>query len=117
MLSNGLSWIKYFKFPSLNFLSLGTFLFCWNTVGMPVSLPSDILLEVHPFAHSLLQRQLDTVHQVMSFLGKTAFCASGYAQLCQFGCVICCDMLNVYHSPAHSFLLFQLIFSSMASAS
>ena len=43
-------------------------------------LPSDKLLEIWQFAHSLLQKQPVTVHQVMSFLVKIAFYAKGYAQ-------------------------------------
>ena len=82
---------------------------------MSVSLPSDKLLEILKLAHSLLQRQPVAVHQDMSFLGKTAFCAYGHAQLFQLGCVIQCDVLNVYHSPAHLFVYFTFLFQHSTS--
>ena len=47
-----------------------------------------------------------TVSQVMSLLCKTTFYANGHAQLCQLCHVIQSYMLNVYHSPAHYFILF-----------
>ena len=58
--------------------------------------------------NTLLLRQSITAQQVMSFLGKTTLCASGHAQLYWLCYVIQSDMLNVYHSPGHLFLLFQL---------
>ena len=76
---------------------------------MSVSLPSVKLLEVQQLVvHSFLQRELDAVHQVMSFLGETTFCANGHAQLWQLCNIIQSDMLNVYHSPADLFLSFHL---------
>ena len=41
------------------------------------------------------------VCQVMSFLGKTIFCANGNAQFCQLCCDIQSNILNVYYSPIH----------------
>ena len=55
---------------------------------MSVSLPSDTLLKIQQLAHSLLQTQPVTFNQVVSFLGRTTFCANGYAQLFQLCCVI-----------------------------
>ena len=85
----------------------------WNTVDMSFSLPSTKLDEIQKFAHALLQRQPVTVHQVMSFLSKTAFCANGHAHLCQLCLVVQSDMLNVYHCPANFFLSFCLFLPSL----
>ena len=79
--------------PQFSFLVL-----CWDTVDMSMSLTSDKLLETWQMAHCLLQRQPFTVHQAMSSLDKTTFCANGHVQICQFCHVIQSDMLNVYHS-------------------
>ena len=49
---------------------------------------------------------------VISFLGRTNFCASGYAQLCWLSCVIQSDMLKLYHSLANLFCSFHLSFSA-----
>ena len=62
-------------------------------------------------AYDLLLRQSFTVHQVMSFLGKTMFCGNGHVQLHWLCHVIRSDMLNVYHSPAHLILSFHLSLS------
>ena len=40
---------------------------CWDTMNMPVPLLSENLLEIQQLAHSLLQIQPVSVHQVMSF--------------------------------------------------
>ena len=77
---------------------------------MSVSLSSDKLLKIWQLATSLLQTQSVTVHQIMSFLGKTSFCASGNAQLHHLCHVIQSDMLNVYHSQPHLFCSFHLSF-------
>ena len=79
MLSIGSSWDYILIFPCLNFVSLCTFLFkeCWDMVDMSVSLPSTILLEIQQLVHGLLSRHPVTVHQVMSFLGKTNFVPMG----------------------------------------
>ena len=77
---------------------------------MSVSLPSDKLLEIQQLVHSFLKKQPITVHQVISFLCKTTFHSSGYVQLCQLCCVIQSDMLHVYHSPAHLYVLFTFLF-------
>ena len=62
--------------PSLNSISHKDFLFsglCWNTVDMPVSLPSDRLIEIHQLAHALFQRQPVTVCWVKFFLARPLF--------------------------------------------
>ena len=46
------------------------------------------LLVLQQLAHSLLQRQPVTVHEVLFFLGKTTICVNGHAQLCLLCCVI-----------------------------
>ena len=98
------------KFPSLNPVSNRNFLIglCWHTLDMSISLPSDKLTETNQLAHTLLQRQPITVHQVMSFLGKSTLCANGHAQHCQLCCVIQSAMLNVYHSPVQLYLSLHL---------
>ena len=63
------------------------------------------LTEIQQLVHALLLRAVITVHQVMSFLAKTIFCAYHLAKFCSLCCVIHSDMLNVYHSPAHIFLV------------
>ena len=55
---------------------------------MSVSLPPDKCLEIQQLAYSLLQRQPVTVHDVLSFLGKSTICRNGHPQLCQLFCVI-----------------------------
>ena len=75
---------------------------------MCVSLLSNKLLEIQQLAHDLLQRKPITVHQAMSILHKTTFCAHGQAQLCQLCHVIQSIMLNVYPSRAQLFLSFHL---------
>ena len=74
---------------------------------MSVSFLSDKLLQIQQLAHPLLQMQPVTVHQVISSLGKTTFCANGHAQLCQLCHVIQSDMLDVCHSSAHLFCSFH----------
>ena len=66
-------------FPALNCISLITFHLlgvCWDALDMLVSLLSDKLPELQQLTYSVLQMQPVTVHQVMSFLGKTTFCAN-----------------------------------------
>ena len=82
----------------------------WHTVDMSVSLASEKLLEIQQLAYSLLERQPVTLNEVMSFLGKTTFCANGHAQFYHLCCVIQSVMLNVYHSPAHLFFHFTFLF-------
>ena len=65
---------------------------CWNTVDMSVFLPSDKLNEIQQMAHSLLQNQSVTVHDIMFILGKNTFFASGHTQHCQLCYVIQSDM-------------------------
>ena len=86
---------------------------CWYTVGMFVSLPNHKHIEIQRLAHALLQRQPVTIHQVMSFVGRTTFCANGPVQICQLCCVMQSEMLNVYHSPTHLFLSFHLSHSAL----
>ena len=49
---------------------------------MSVSLPSNKLLEIQHWTHSLLHRQSVKGHQVIYFLGKTTLGPIGQAQLC-----------------------------------
>ena len=49
---------------------------------MFVSLPTGELLEKKQLTLTLLQMQPVIICQVMSFLGKASFSASGHAQLC-----------------------------------
>ena len=86
------------------------FLRLFGIQWMCLSLPSHKPLQIQQLSHWLLQIQPVTVCQVVSFLGKTNFCASGDAQLCLFCSVIQCDMFNVYHSPAHLFCSFCIFF-------
>ena len=79
---------------------------CWDTVHMSVSLPPDKLADIQQLALSLLQNLHDTVHWVMSFLGKANFFTNGRTQLWRLCCVIQSAMLTVYHSPTLCFLLF-----------
>ena len=88
-----------------NFLFLGL---CWDTMDINVSLLSDKCLEMQHLAPGLLLRQPITVHMVMSFHGKTTFCANRHAQLCQLYHVIQSDMLTVYHSLTQLFLSHHL---------
>ena len=89
---------------------------CWDTGDMSISLPSDKLLEIQHLVHSLLQKQPVTVHWIISFLGKTNFCANGHAQLCQqclsFGvtCWICIIFWLTY------FVLFIFPFRSASTS-
>ena len=46
---------------------------------MSVCLPSDKLPGIKQLALALLQRHPIMVHQVLSFVGKTTFCASEHA--------------------------------------
>ena len=78
---------------------------------MPVSLPSDKLVEIQQLTLSLLQRQPVTVHQVISFLVRPPFVPKDMHNLCQLYCVIEIDMLSVYHFIAHLFCSFQLCLS------
>ena len=86
---------------SFTFLGL-----CWDTVHMSVSLPPDKLADIQQLALSLLHTPHVTVHKVMSFLGKANFCINGHSQLRRLCRVIQSDMLSVYHSPTHCFLVF-----------
>ena len=86
---------------SFTFLGL-----CWDTVHMSVSLPPDKLADIQQLALSLLHTPHVTVHKVMSFLGKANFCINGHSLLRRLCRVIQCDMLSVYHSPTHCFLVF-----------
>ena len=83
---------------------------CWDTVNMSVSLPPDKLADIQQLAHSLLQTQTVTVHWVMSFLGKTIFCASGHSPLWRLFCSfrMAC-LLFITLSPI-CFLLFTFRF-------
>ena len=73
-----------------------------------LSLLSDKFIQIQQLAHALLQRQPVTVHQLMSFFGNTTFCANRHAQLHWLYHVIHSDMLNVYQSPTHLFISFDL---------
>ena len=73
---------------------------------MSVSLPPDKLADIQQLALFLLQNQHMTVHRVMSFLIKANFCTNSHSQLCHLCHVIQSDMLRVYHSPIHLFLMF-----------
>ena len=88
-----------------------TFVF-WDCIGIQwiclSLLPSEKLLEIQQLAHDLLQRKSVKVYWVMSFLGKTTFCASGHTQFYQLCHVIQSDMLIVYHLKDHFFLSFHL---------
>ena len=86
---------------SFTFLGL-----CWDTVHMLVSLPPDKLADIQQLALSLLHTPHVTVRKVMSFLGKANFCINGHSQLRRLCHVILSDMLSVYHSPTHCFLVF-----------
>ena len=71
-------------FPKSDLCLSQTFCFlglCWDTVQMSVSLPPDKLADIQQLALSLLLSQHDTVHRVMSFLGKANFCTNGHSQL------------------------------------
>ena len=104
----GPSWSTYQFFKSDLHLSQSfTFLgLCWDTVHMSVSLPPDKLADIQQLALSLLHTPHVTVRKVMSFLGKANFCINGHSQLRQLCRVIQSDMLSVYHSPTHCFLMF-----------
>ena len=54
---------------------------CWDTVNMSVSLPPDELAGIQQLALPFLLTQPVSVQQVLSFLGKANFCASGHSQL------------------------------------
>ena len=51
-----------------------------------------------------------------SFMGRTTYCTSGYAHLCQLCCGIQSDLLNVYNYPAHVFFLSPFSFSMVTSS-
>ena len=82
---------------------------------MSVSLPPDKLADIQQLALSLLKTQPVIVHQVMSFLGKATFCASGHSQLWRLCYVIQSDMLTVYHSSIHLFFSCLLFLFSFVS--
>ena len=82
----------------IGFLVLGL---CWDTVDMSISLPSDKLLEIQHLSPFLLLRHPVIACQIMSFLGKTTFCANRHVQLCQLCYVIQINMLNGKYSSAH----------------
>ena len=94
-------------FPSLTFASLRLYFggLCWDTVHMSASLPPDKLADIQQLSLSLLQTQCGIVCQVMSFLGKANFCASGYSLMWRLCHVINSVMLTVYHSPPQLFFL------------
>ena len=81
-------------------------------VHICVSLPSNKIDEIWDLAYSLLQRYSVTVCQVMFFLVRANFCASGHSQLQQWSHIIQSDMLHVFHSPAYFY--FFLLFSGLA---
>ena len=85
----------------------------WSTVNMSVALFSDKVLEIWNLVTSLLQTQSVTVHQVMSFWGKTYICFKGYIQLFCLCHVIQSHMLNVYHLLAHLFCSVHLSFPAL----
>ena len=89
---------------------------CWNTVHMSVSLPSDKLADIQQLALYLLQTQPVAVCQVMSFLGKVNFCASGNSQMQRLCHAIRSDILTVYHSPTHLFSSVHFFFFSFTLA-
>ena len=70
---------------------------------MSVSFPPDMLADIQQLALSLLQTQPVTIHQVMSFLGKTSFVpmASPNCRDCVVSFRV--TLLTVYHSPTHLF--------------
>ena len=112
LLSHGLSLNTYYFFqvwtPShAAIFFLGLF---WETVEMFVSLPCDKLFKVLQLSHALLWRQPFTVHQLASFWGKTILCVTGHTQLHWLCHVIQSNMLNVYNSLTHIFLLFTFPF-------
>ena len=98
--------------PSLTFISPSNFPFlslCRNKVDTIISLPSAKLNEIQQLAHSLLNWQPVTGHQVVSFMGRTTFCANGHAQLCKLCYMVQRGMLK-NHSPTHLFF-FVFLFS------
>ena len=105
-----LGWLGlHINFPKSELCLMQTFCFlwlCWDTVCMSVSLPLDKLADIQQLALSLLQNQHVTVCRVMSFLGKANFCTSGQSQLWHLCHVIQHDLLHVYNSPTHLFLMF-----------
>ena len=80
---------------------------------MPVSLSPYKLADIQQLALPLLQIQPITVHQVIPFLGKAKFCATGHSQLHQLCHIIQSDMLTVYHSPAKLISSVQFSFSAL----
>ena len=63
----------HINFSKSNLHLIQTFcflVFCWDTVHMSVSLPSDELVDIQQLALSLLWTQPVAVHWVMSFLGR-----------------------------------------------
>ena len=82
---------------------------------MSVSLSPGKLAGIQHLALSLLDTQPCYSHQVMSFLGKANFCASGCSQPWQLCHIIQGDILTVYHSPAHLFSSVTFFHFSSAS--
>ena len=72
---------------------------------MSVSLPPGELADIHQLALALFHTQPVTACQVMSFLDKANFCASGHSQLQRLCCVIQSDMLTVITLLPTCFLL------------
>ena len=76
---------------------------------MSLSLPYDKLYVIWQLAHSLLKTQPVTVHQLMSFLGKTIFYANGYAQYCHL-CHVIWNVKCLSFSGSPAFVLFTFLF-------
>ena len=89
----------------------------WGNVGiLYISQYLCLLLKlagIQQLALSLLPAQAVTVCQVMFFLGKGHFGASGFSQLWRLCLVIQSDMLTVYHSSTHLFSPVHFSFSAL----
>ena len=90
---------------------------CCDTVDIAIYLPFDKLIEIKQFAHAYLLRKPVIVCKLMSFWGKTTFCATGDVQCCQLCHAIQSIVFNVHHSPTQLFLPFSLFSPSTTSLS
>ena len=98
----------HINFSKFDLLLTLIFSLVGNTVDISVSLHSAKLHEIQQLAHALLWNQHVTIYQVMSFLGKTSFCASGHAQLGSEWHVKCLSL-------SCSFISFVLLFTPVSA--